>query len=128
MLTYSQSTGILTDSNGLQLAHGWAGHSDGKNNPDAQTMRGVGPLPRGTYSIAPWEAMHGHLGPMVAKLIPDSTNNMRASDGGDRDSFYIHGPSTGSNYGQESNGCIVLLRADRVTLKNCGDNRLEVVR
>ena len=127
MLTYSQSSGVLT-LNGLQLAHGWAGNHDGKNNPDLQTMRGVGPLPRGLYTLDGWEAQHDHLGPMVCHLTPDKSNNMRASDGEDRNGFYIHGPSTGANYGQESMGCIVLLRADRVSVKNSGETRLEVVR
>lgn len=119
-LVYSQTTGIIS-RDGIQLGHGWAGQHDGKNNPAMQNIRGVGPLPQGWYTIDPWEDQHGHLGPMVAHLTPDASNEMFG-----RDAFYIHGPSLGANYGQESMGCIVLLRADRTTVKNSGETRLQV--
>jgi hypothetical protein len=125
MLKYSQSTGIMTRDE-LQLARGWAGQHAGKNNPDMQKVRGVGPLPRGLYTIGPWEETHGHLGPMVAALHPDPENDMLADDGHERTAFFIHGPSQGANYGQESMGCIVMLRADRSSVKNSGETRLQV--
>jgi len=121
MLIYSQSSGIMT-RDGLQIAHGWAGQHDGKNNPDMQMVHGVGPLPQGLYTLDPWEEEHGHLGPIVSHLTPDPENVMFG-----RDDFYIHGPSTGANYGQESMGCIVLLRTDRVGVRNSGETRLQVI-
>lgn len=125
MLIYSQSTGIMTRDE-LQLTRGWSGQHDGKNNPDMQKVRGVGPLPRGLYTIGPWEETHGHLGPMVAPLHPDPENDMKAMDGKERTAFFIHGPSTGDNYGQESMGCIVMPRQERTLVKNSGETRLQV--
>ena len=126
MLIYSQSTGIMT-RDGVKIALGWAGQHDGKNNPAMQAVRGIGPIPRGFYTIGPWEETHGHLGPMVAPLTPDIENDMLADDGRARSAFFIHGASTGANYGQESMGCIVLPRADRQIVKGTGETRLQVV-
>ena len=121
MLTYSQSTGDISFGEGL-LGHGWAGRGDGKNNPEMQHVRCTGPLPRGFYALGAWEEHHGHLGPIVAALTPDSDNVMFG-----RDAFYIHGPSS-THYGEESMGCIVLPNILRRAVRATGANRLEVVR
>ena len=125
MLIYSQTKGTVTGPKG-QLGKGWAGNGKGKNNPALQELSCVGPLPQGLYTIR-WlsdeEATQHHLGPMIAQLTPDKSNKMFG-----RDAFYIHGPAVDPmKYGQESKGCIVLIRPDRLSVKNSGDNRLQVV-
>lgn len=119
-LTYSQGTGDISYGMSL-LGAGWAGRGPGKRNPGWEHIRCEGPLPRGWYTIEPWEENHGRLGDMVAPLTPDSENEMFG-----RNDFWIHGPSH-AHYGQESMGCIVLPHILRHAVKATGATRLEVV-
>lgn len=125
-LQYSQSTGMLTlldESVSLLVGTGWAGNHDGKNNPAMQQVPCVGPLPQGHYTLQPWEAYHGHLGPLVSFLQPDPTNTMFG-----RGDFFIHGPAMSpASYGQESKGCIVMAHDVRQKLSDLGVTALEVV-
>jgi len=123
-LKYHQSTGFITLNNSQNIvAKGWAGKGDGRNNPAMQTEHCLGPLPQGWYTIGGWEEHHNELGPMVAALWPDESNEMFG-----RDSFYFHGPSMDpAEYGQESKGCIVLPHAQRQKVKDTGIIRLNVV-
>lgn len=120
--TYSQHSGILTDDQGIQVAVGWAGNHDGKNNPDMQQVRCVGPLPRGVYKVESWIDVHPHLGPDVAPLTQVSGETYGRGD------FFIHGPSVASDrYGQESKGCIVITRPMRQQVRALGPDFVEVV-
>lgn len=119
--TYIQRSGAMKNEEGIVIAHGWAGNGAGKNNPDMQSVHSVGPLPQGLYKVGPWEEKHGHLGPIVAHL-----EQVEGETFG-RDAFYIHGPSTGSNYGEESKGCIVLPRPYRAIVRALGPDFIRVV-
>ena len=120
--TYHQASGILLDENGVQVALGWAGNHEGKNNPNEEQVRCIGPLPRGTYRVEPWEDTHSHLGPDVAALT------QIAGDTFGRGDFFIHGPSVASsNYGQESKGCIVIPRPARIRVRNLAPDQIEVI-
>ena len=121
MITYQQSSGLVYQD-ATPIAQGWAGRGEGKNNPDMQSVRQTGPLPQGIYHIDPWETHHAHLGPMVAHLSPDPGNEMFGRNG-----FYIHGPSTGSNYGEESMGCIVVPHEQREMIMNTGEEWLTAI-
>jgi hypothetical protein len=110
-LNYSQTTGRITKDDGDLVTEGWAGNGEGKNNPAMQGVHSVGPLPQGVYRVDPWEEQHGHLGPIVAHLC------MISGDPMGRDAFFIHGPSMGENFGQESKGCIVIPREGRKCVK-----------
>ncbi len=66
ILNFSQSTGTVTTEAGAFVAKGWAGRGDGKNNPDAQSIRSFGPLPQGLYKVGPWEEEHPGLGVAAA--------------------------------------------------------------
>lgn len=121
MLIYSQSSGEISNSSDL-IGTGWAGRGDCKNQPTMQDQKCEGPLPRGLYTLGAWEDQHPHLGPMVTHLSPDLENEMFGRDG-----FFIHGPSMGANYGQESMGCIVLPHDIRLKVKDTGEVRLQVV-
>ena len=117
-LNYQQSTGLLTDDDGKVVAHGWAGRQEGKNNPDMEDVHCTGPLPCGTYSVGPWGG-HPPLG-------PDSTHLTQTSgESYGRDGFYIHGPGT-VNYGQESKGCIVIPRAERLVVMGLAPDQITV--
>jgi hypothetical protein len=138
MLIYHIPTGAWThedgspllDANGVAVV-GWAGNNSnplnpngikGKNNPAMCGVRCIGPLPTGDYTIGPWQAQHGKLGPMVAELIPDASNDMHGRSG-----FFIHGAASGALHGQESEGCTVLEHTPRQAVKDSGDTRLRVV-
>ena len=121
MLTYSQTNGTVTNDSGIVIASGWSGNHNGKNNPLMQNVPCIGPLPQGLYTICAWEALHDHLGQMVAFLRPDKGNEMFG-----RGDFFMHGPSS-THYGQESKGCIVIPHDDRETVKYTGETDLLVV-
>lgn len=111
-LTFSQTSGLVTDEVGNHVALGWSGNHDGKGNPAMQAVHCVGPLPQGLYRVDPWEEQHGHLGPMVAHLeqVEGETHG--------RDGFYFHGPAQDpKHYGQESMGCIVVPRSGRLKVR-----------
>ena len=111
-INYDQATGHITDEGENLLAVGWAGNGDGKNNPAMQDVHNTGPLPQGLYEVADWEHDHNGLGHDVVAL-----HQVEGETFG-RDDFFIHGPSVNpDHYGQESKGCIVVPREDRLKLE-----------
>jgi RHS repeat-associated protein len=121
---YQQSTGNLTcTANGNQTINynGYAGRDvpggvQGRNNPTAQNVSNVGPIPAGNYTIGP-SFQHRRAGVATRRLTPDANNNMQGRSG-----FLIHGNNAEND---ASEGCIIMPRAIRDTLNN-GD-RLEVI-
>ncbi len=113
---YSQSTGRLTQD-GHQIAIGYSGTAQGRNNPDAELMRNIGPIPRGRYTIGPAHDTATH-GPHAMNLTP------RKHSAHGRDGFMIHGDNSRHD---ASTGCIVLPRDIRNQISNSGDDQLEVV-
>lgn len=88
------------------LASGYAGTKHGRNNPDAQCEKAVGPIPRGRWVLArPRD--HAQLGQYAIGLTPDL-----ATETCGRSGFYIHGDSA-KRPGDASRGCIVLHRTAR---------------
>jgi len=144
VLKVHQSTGAwvredgsaLLDPNGHAIV-GWAGNDanpefnpkriHGKNNPSAQAIPNIGPLPQGFYTIkwltAEEAKPYAHLGPNIAMLIPDKGNTMFGRSG-----FFCHGAAKDLKLrGQESRGCPVLPPVQRQAVKDTGETRLEVV-
>lgn len=117
--TYEQATGVLLNPANEQVGKGYSGLGVAKNNPEAQCMGGVGPIPRGSYSIGePHES--AQVGPFAMSLTPsDFTNTFGRSD------FLIHGDSV-LNPGAASHGCIILPRSLREAIWNSGDHVIEV--
>lgn len=120
MWTYSQITGALRDAEGAIVAIGYAGHGEGKNDPEAQHIRNVGPLPRGLYRIGDAIA-HRKLGPASLPLTPDAGNVMHGRSG-----FYIHGDSIKAP-GTASTGCIILAADVRARIAGSRDRWLVVL-
>jgi Protein of unknown function (DUF2778) len=115
---YHQSTGKLT-LNGKEIGSGYSGKGEGKNNPEKETVKRVGPLPRGAYNIGKpreWKGM-----PNVFDLTPEG------HDAHGRTQFLIHGDSR-RNPGTASEGCIILSPAVRKTIAESGIAKLRVVR
>ena len=117
--TFNQATGELTNPAGVVVATGYAGgncgrNPEGKNNPDMQAVRCIGPLPVGVYY--PGNPVEGsHLGPFAIPLIPQAGNQMFG-----RGDFYMHGDTIESP-GCASEGCIVMPRNIRNEVSESGD-------
>ncbi len=104
--TYSQSTGKFALKSSVRgdllfEASGYAGKGVGKNNPDLEHVKSVGPLPRGAYSVNV-PRPHPRLGPVAMRLVAHQTKYGRGG-------FYIHGDSR-EHPGEASTGCIILPR------------------
>lgn len=116
--TYYQASGKLSHD-GADIALGYSGAGEGKNNPADQEIHNVGPIPRGSYTInAPQDTVtHG---PYVMPLTPDPENEMFGRSG-----FLIHGDSV-VHPGTASEGCIILPRNIRERIWASGDTALTV--
>lgn len=115
---YEISSGKLFKETEL-LGTGYAGHGEGRNNPDAVRQQGVGPLPPGVYKIGP-AFDHDHLGPCVMRL----TQVIGQSYG--RDAFFLHGDNA-SHPGESSDGCVVQGPSVRTRVAASADSVLVVV-
>ena len=99
---YSQKTGVLTH-NSVFFAQGYSGKDSGtnkgKNNPALESIVGIGPIPRGTYTIT---AHTNSKGPWTIWLEPTV-----ATDTFGRTNFRIHGDNK-ATMGSSSEGCIII--------------------
>lgn len=125
MWVWDQSAGTLS-FDGALVSSGYSGKGRGKNNPTLQHLRGVGPLPRGTYRIgAPRTSQR--TGPFAMDLYPiDATPSDTTHDATGRSAFQIHGDSVRSP-GEASSGCIILPRVIRERIWRSKVHRIEVV-
>lgn len=125
--TYDQRSGAFIiygdlDDGGqervLYEAQGYAGRGAGKNNPDAEHQRNVGPLPVGEYSV---------YGPRTSSRTGPFVFDLRQIKGPTygRGGFQIHGDSK-ANPGNASSGCIILHRGAREAIERYAVRRLEV--
>lgn len=117
---FEQATGEFLDETNTIVAAGYAGREAGKNNPDMQNVKGIGPLPRGWYT-AQEPNQDAVVGAFAMRLIPDGQNEMYG-----RNSFFMHGDSN-EHPGLASHGCIVLPHNVREMFWNSGNHRIQVV-
>ena len=68
---YSQKTGKLT-LDGKEVGKGYSGHGDGKNNPEKEKMKNVGPIPAGVWTIGK-AFKHDSKGLTVMRFTPSGT-------------------------------------------------------
>lgn len=116
--TYSQTTGRLL-YDGTVIGIGYSGRDEGKNRSAAQTKEGIGPIPRGTYTIgAPF--IHPHTGAYSMRLTPQAGTHTFGRSG-----FLMHRDSV-DHPGQASDGCIVQNLAVRHQVWTSGDRTLVV--
>jgi hypothetical protein len=100
MWNYEQSTGVLSHD-GNEVAEGYSGKGEGKNNPDMQAVHNVGPIPRGVYSIGR-PVNDDIVGLYALPLTPFPDVEMFG-----RSAFYMHGENPATP-GASSDGCIVM--------------------
>jgi hypothetical protein len=119
VITYVQSTGELFDANGALWGVGYAGRLEGRNNPAAQHLRNVGPLPTGTYTMGEaYDDLKGK-GPCVIPLTADDPMKLLGRSG-----FLIHGDNKAHD---ASHGCIILGPVVRRRIAKLTDRKLQVV-
>ena len=118
--TYAQKTGEL-QKDGQHVATGYSGAGEGKNSPEMQSVRNVGPIPQGDWTITgPPENTSEH-GPYVLRLTPkDETETFG------RSGFLMHGDAKNVP-GTASQGCVILPRTVREQVWDSGDRDLQVV-
>ena len=116
--TYKKSTGELFH-NGSFIEKGYSGRMTNKNNPDRQQVKGLGPLPQGTYRIS---GQSRSKGPMTIILVQTFGNTFG------RSAFRIHGERVHGVPGWASEGCIIMGPGTRRRILDSNDTRLEVVR
>lgn len=117
MLQYNSTTGEIRLDEHFE-GYGYSGHGEGRNNPELEHVRKVGPIPRGDYLISKWFDDIGGKGPIVFNLTPIEHN----AHG--RTGFMIHGDNVNHD---ASLGCIIAGRLIRLAIKNDDETRLRVV-
>lgn len=118
--TYKQSTGELF-RDGKLIETGYSGVLTNKNNPDREQVRGMGPIPRGTWKIG---SSGNSKGPLTITLIHVSGN----SYGRDMRTFRMHGDKRIGIAGFASEGCIIMSPSTRLLVHREKGALLEVVR
>ena len=124
MLTYCQSTGVLTNDWGggvHPMGIGYSGNGEGLNNGAMQDDQNVGPIPVGQWRIGPPLDPPDHLGPLAMPLTPANDTQTFG-----RSAFFIHGDNAAMNH-TASHGCIILGRTIREAINNSNDRDLTVV-
>lgn len=118
MWKYGQSTGDLF-LNGHYMETGYSGALPyGKNKPEMECVKNVGPIPRGYYIIG---AALTSPTPITLPLTADKLHYCMPA----RSGFLIHGDNM---TGTASHGCIILSKGLRRTIGESDDKRLLVVR
>lgn len=127
MWVYEQATGHLFEldpalnQSGVVVGTGYSGSGVYKNRPDAQSLKDLGPIPCGIYTIGkPFDS--SEHGPYCLPLLPHIGNEMF-----DRDNFLMHGDSKHAP-GTASHGCVIMSRAIRELVGESEDDLLSVVR
>ncbi len=116
MWSYSQTSRVLMHD-AIVKGHGYSGFGPGRDNPAMEGVPGVGPIPRGHYTIGP-VYKHEHLGPIVMNLDPMPGTNTFG-----RSLFRIHGNNATND---ASHGCIILGPDLRKAIADSKDTTLVV--
>lgn len=119
-LNFNHGTGAITDDDGNSITNAaWSGNHEGKLNPAMQNVVKVGPIPCGVFKVLkPWGDNPPH-GPDSVQLEQVSGETYG------RSGFMVHGPSQ-TNYGQESEGCIVIPHDPRIAIMNLDPDTITV--
>lgn len=122
MWVYFQKSGAIHNTKDIVNAPRFIGYSGVKpyqNDPDSQCFKDLGPIPRGLYRMT---GLKQDPTKFSIILTPDKNNEMCG-----RANFLIHGDSV-SFPGWASQGCIILMAAERELMWSSGDMELEVRR
>ncbi len=115
-IVHRGNNGRITPGSG---SNGYSGAPGFVNDPNAESRRSQGPIPRGSYTINP-QINSENTGVGVLPLTPNPGTNTFG-----RDNFQIHGDNPRLNQ-TGSEGCIILPRNVRNRINGSGDNQLIV--
>ena len=120
MWQYEIATGWIINPYGVRMSQGYSGHGDGLNNIEMQSVKDVGPIPEGVYTIGPPEEGPS---PSSLRLTPQDGTQMYGRSG-----FWMHGDEiTHPGEFLASDGCIVAGPYTRQTIWDSGDHQLLVI-
>jgi hypothetical protein len=120
--TYQQLTGNFLDPDGNLQGKGYSGQPPRVNDPTAQNIEDVGPIPQGLWQaveLIPESSTHG---PFAIRLEPYSTTQTFGRSG-----FLVHGERVNPPFGFASDGCIILSRDIRELFWSSQDHDLKVI-
>lgn len=105
---YSQARHVLSRDGVLVSSDCYSGHGEGLNNPAAEGIPSVGPIPCGLYRFGEISADKSH-GPLARRIIPAP-----GTDTHNRSGFLLHGDEV-EHAGESlaSHGCIIAARTVR---------------
>ena len=120
---FEQSTGTLYTPAGTPFAIGYAGAQPHVNDPSAQDIPNVGPIPAGDWAIGAPVDNPESTGPFSLPLTPIPPTQDYGRSG-----FFVHGDSIQyAGLQRGSDGCIVLPLWARKAIWNSADHSLSVV-
>lgn len=96
---------------GLWTFPAYSGHGVGLNNPAAESIEALGPIPAGKWHIGEFEKLP-HLGPCVARLTPYAGVTTFGRTG-----FFLHGDNAARDH-TASDGCIIADLAGRAYIRD----------
>lgn len=119
-MIYEQKSGTLLTDDGKLIYIGYSGYGLGKNNPEMQDVKNIGPIPCGKYKL---QSVHDSdkTGPFTIVLIPHPENKMF-----NRSGFAVHGDDR-EHPGQASHGCCIFPRWVRELIWKSSDHYLTVI-
>jgi hypothetical protein len=98
----------------------YSGHPPHVNDIAAYRLKGVGPIPVGTYGIGEPRDPPDHLGPLAMPLHPSASTATYGRSG-----FFIHGDNRAMDH-TASDGCIILSHDIRAIIAESDDKTLLV--
>lgn len=120
---FIQDAGEMLKDGGLADGDCYSGHGIGFNNPEAEEVHDVGPIPAGEWTIKELIEHHGTHGPYVLRLEPKPGTNTFGRSG-----FLMHGkPKAPADIKSGSHGCICGSYATRMRIWLSADRDLEVL-
>jgi hypothetical protein len=128
MNVYEQISGRLVDAHWKLLGTGYSGRDQYRNDPEAEGVKGEGPIPAGVYKATSLELTTTTHGPYVIVLTPDEITKAHIiALGRNWDEFRIHGDEIEHpGLFLASHGCIVMSRPVREAFWVSPDHDLQV--
>ena len=124
---YSQKSHTLWHNGEVVSTVGYSGSGPGKNNPEMEKLRNIGPIPAGKWTISDKfrNTYDKKTNEVTRRNVLDLTfQGVKTPH--DRNGFLIHGDNKKNNE-SASEGCIILPLEVRRLIQASGDYELEVV-
>lgn len=125
MWTYHQHDGTLYRADGTLAGTGYSGHNEGKNNPAMESVKNIGPFPRGQWTFTVIMGADGKPCDHNGKKAPVICFHPKiGTETFGRDNFECHGDSI-HEPGSVSLGCMIMPHDVRVEMANSQDRNMD---